>query len=143
MFSDSQNKSKMNACAAIQRQNVEALKACEHEILENVNEMYDSGDIEYENYLPFWIASSPDHKIGCEMYEVFVNTCRTALTAEKCELVMKDFSVPTMIGAICSENMEILELTKDYVDRSDIWEAIQVTDSEVIRSWYDRSCNIK
>ena len=129
----------MNAASAIQRNDIEALKAHEHEILESVNEVMESFSTECEDYMSFWIASCPDHTIGSAMYEVFLNTCRTTFKPEVYEEALRICARPTMVGAIDSENIEILELIKDCVGRSDFWEAIQVTESEKVHSWYEKT----
>ena len=106
----------MNISKAIQRGDLRALRANEHEILQDVNDMMENPSIAWEDYITYWMAVYEDPEIATQMYEVFMNTCKTALKPQVYDKVLSLYSYPTMVGAVYNQNIEILEYVKSYVD---------------------------
>jgi hypothetical protein len=92
-----------------------------------------------EKYLTYWMAAHENPDFGLNMFEMFKNTCETALGPSKWNDIMKVFAYPTMCGAVCSQNIEILEHLKSHVDPETIMaeneKEFGVEDNEVY-SWY-------
>jgi hypothetical protein len=112
----------MNISKAIQRGDLEALRANEHEIVQDVNDMLEQSSIEWENYITHWMAMYHDHKVAVDMFKVFLNTCKTTFKPDKYEEVVDLYAYPTMIGAVATKNLEILDLLKGYIKEDDIHE---------------------
>ena len=112
----------MNISKAIQRGDLEALKANEHEIVQDVNDNLKDSSIVWENYITYWMAMYHDHVVAAEMFKVFLNTCKTSFKPEMYEEVVGLYAHPTMIGAVATKNLEILDLLKGYIDESDVEE---------------------
>ena len=113
-------KTKMNISQAIRRGDLEALRANEHEIIQDVNDMLEQSSIEWENYITYWIASHQDHVVATEMFKVFLNTCKTSFKPEMYEEVVGLYAHPAMVGAVVTKNIDILELLKGYIDQSEV-----------------------
>jgi hypothetical protein len=113
---------KMNISKAIQRGDLVALRANEHEIVQDVNDTLKESSIVWENYITYWMASHHDHEVATEMFKVFLNTCKTAFKPDKYEEVIGLYAHPTMIGAVATKNLEILDFLKGYIDESDVEE---------------------
>jgi len=133
---------RMNISKAIQRGDLEALRANEHEIIQDVNDMLEQSSIEWENYITYWMAAHQDHEIATEMFKIFMNTCKTAFKPEKYESVMSLYAHATMISAIATENIEILDLLEGHIEKGYIHYEIldqygEVTDS--FSEWYSRN----
>jgi hypothetical protein len=112
----------MNISKAIQRGDLVALRANEHEIVQDVNDTLKESSIVWENYITYWMASHHDHEVATEMFKVFLNTCKTAFKPDKYEEVIGLYAHPTMIGAVATKNLEILDFLKGYIDESDVEE---------------------
>jgi hypothetical protein len=112
----------MNISKAIQRGDLVALRANEHEIVQDVNDTLKDSSIVWENYITYWMASHHDHEVATEMFKVFLNTCKTAFKQDKYEEVVGLYAHPTMVGAVATKNLEILDLLKGYIDESDVEE---------------------
>ena len=112
----------MNISKAIQRGDLEALRANEHEIVQDVNDMLEQSSIVWENYITYWMASHHDHEVAVDMFKVFLNTCKTAFKQDKYEEVVSLYAHPTMIGAMATKNLEILDLLKGYIKEDDLEE---------------------
>jgi hypothetical protein len=112
----------MNISKAIQRGDLEALRANEHEIVQDVNDMLEQSSIEWEDYITYWMAMHQDREVATEMFKVFLNTCKTTFKPEMYEEVVGLYAHPTMVGAISTENTDILEYIKGYLDKKTILE---------------------
>ncbi len=121
---------KMNISKAIQRGDLVALRANEHEIVQDVNDTLKDSSIVWENYITYWMASHHDHVVATEMFKVFLNTCKTAFKQDKYEEVVGLYAHPTMIGAVATKNLEILDLLKGYIDESDVEEEMAALHGE-------------
>ena len=110
----------MNIFEVIKRGDINALKANEYQIIQNVNDIIETNDTERDNYITYWMASHKDPEISLLMFEVFMNTCKTAFKPEKYEEVMKLYTHPTMIAAVAWENIHILDVIKDYLDKDNL-----------------------
>ena len=129
----------MNISKAIQRGDLRALRANEDEIVQDVNDMMKNPSVVWEDYITYWMAIYDDPEIATQMFEVFMNTCKTALKPQVYDKVLGLYSYPTMCGAIYSQNIEILEYIKSRVDSDTIMTEIErefgIEDNEVYR-WY-------
>ena len=121
---------RMNISKAIQRGDLEALRANEHEIVQDVNDMLEQSSIEWENYITYWMAAHQDHVVATEMFKVFLNTCKTAFKPEMYEEVVGLYAHPTMVGAVATKNLEILDLLKGYIKEDDIEEEMMAQHGE-------------
>lgn len=124
----------MNISKAIQRGDLEALRANEHEIVQDVNDMLEQSSIVWENYITYWMASHHDHVVATEMFKVFLNTCKTAFKQDKYEEVVSLYAHPTMIGAMATKNLEILDLLKGYIKEDDLEEEMITQHGETFLS---------
>ena len=132
----------MNISQAIRRGDVEALRANEHEIVQDVNDMLEQSSIEWEDYITYWMATHQDREVATEMFKIFMNTCKTVFKPEKYESVMSLYAHATMISAIATENIEILDLLEGHIEKGYIHYEIldqygEVTDS--FSEWYSRN----
>jgi len=129
----------MSILTHIKSANFDAIRSREHELLEHVNQMIRDPSGDPEKYLTYWMAAHENFDFGLTMFEMFKNTCETALGPSKWNVVLKVFAYPTMYGAVYSQNIEILECVKSHVDHERILEEIEkefgVEDNEVYR-WY-------
>jgi hypothetical protein len=129
----------MSILTHIKNANFDAIRSREHQLLEHVNQMIRDPSGHPEKYLTFWMAAHDNHDYGLTMFEMFKNTCETALGPSKWNDVLKTIAHPTMCGAVCSQNIEILEYVKSHIDQKLIVEEIEnefgVEDNEVY-SWY-------
>ena len=121
---------RMNISKAIQRGDLEALRANEHEIVQDVNDMLEQSSIEWEDYITYWMAAHQDHVVATEMFKVFLNTCKTSFKPDKYEEVVGLYAHPTMIGAVATKNLEILDLLKGYIKDADIEEEMMAQHGE-------------
>jgi hypothetical protein len=103
------DKIKMEAARAIKRGDAEALRANEHQILYEVENRLIDASSEHEDYMTYWIASHKNRDEATEMFEVFMNTCSTVFRLDKYEEIMELYSYPTMIGAVSTQNLDILD----------------------------------
>lgn len=112
----------MTIIRSIQCGDLEGFISKKDEILEEVNMMLDTdhSTLEWENYVTYWIAMYEDCKVATEMFKVFLETCKTTFRPDEYEEVMSIYAYPTMVGAVATNNSEILELLKGYVSESDI-----------------------
>lgn len=135
----------MNISQAIRYGDPGVLQANEHEILYDVEDMLEKCSIENENYVTYWIACHKDKKTAVEMFEVFMNTCSTAFSLHKYEEIMELYSYPAMVGAIASENVDIIEYVMGYQGKDTLVEEInaQYGDEkhwpESLSVWYHRT----
>ena len=110
----------MEAARAIKYGDPEILRYNEHQILYEIQSRLEDCSTEHEEYMTFWIASHKDHAIATEMFEVFMNTCSTAFRLDKSEEIMELYSWATMIGAISTQNLDILDYIKGYQTKDNI-----------------------
>jgi len=126
----------MSILQFVKNADFDSLRSREYMLLEHANEMICNHVDEPENYLTFWMAMHDNHNFGLAMFELFKNTCETALGSSKW---MDVFAFPTMCGAVCSQNTGILEYVKSHVEPEQIMMEIErefgVEDNEVY-SWY-------
>jgi hypothetical protein len=120
----------MNISKAIQRGDLEALKANEHEIVQDVNDNLKDSSIVWENYITYWMAMYHDNRVAADMFKVFLNTCKTAFKPEMYEEVVGLYAHPTMVGAVATKNLEILDLLKGYIKEDDIEEEMMAQHGE-------------
>ena len=120
----------MNISKAIQRGDLEALKANEHEIVQDVNDNLKDSSIVWENYITYWMAMYHDNKVAADMFKIFLNTCKTAFKPEMYEEVVGLYAHPTMVGAVATKNLEILDLLKGYIKEDDIEEEMMAQHGE-------------
>ena len=120
----------MNISKAIQRGDLEALKANEHEIVQDVNDTLKDSSIVWENYITYWMAMYHDNRVAADMFKVFLNTCKTAFKPEMYEEVVGLYAHPTMVGAVATKNLEILDLLKGYIKEDDIEEEMMAQHGE-------------
>jgi len=120
----------MNISQAIRRGDVEALRANEHEIVQDVNDTLNDSSIVWENYITYWMAMYHDHVVATEMFKVFLNTCKTSFKPEMYEEVVGLYAQPTMIGAMATKNSEILDLLNGYIKDADIEEEMMAQHGE-------------
>lgn len=126
---------KMNISKAIQRGDLTALRANEHEIVQDVNDNLKDSSIVWENYITYWMAMHHDNDVATEMFKIFLNTCKTAFKPEMYEEVVGLYAHPTMIGAVATENLEILKFLKGYIKKTDIEDEMIAQNGEV-PDWY-------
>lgn len=133
----------MNISKAIQRGDIWSLRANEHEIIEDVNDMCKNPSLEWENYITYWMAMHEDPKTATRMFKVFLNTCQTALKSNQYEDVMQIYAHPTMVAAVSRENTEILDLIKDYLDKFDVKAEMYMECNEMcsdkVLEWYNEN----
>jgi hypothetical protein len=129
----------MNIIQTIKDADFESLRLREYMLLEHANQMIVNPSSDPEKFFTFWMAIHDNHNFGLTMFTIFKNTCETALGLSKWNDVMKVFAHPTMCGAVCSQNIDILEYVKSHVEPEIIWKEIEsefgVDDNEVYR-WY-------
>jgi len=123
----------MNISKAIQRGDLEALKANEHEIVQDVNDNLKDSSIVWENYITYWMAMYHDNRVAADMFKVFLNTCKTAFKPEMYEEVVGLYAHPTMVGAVATKNLEILDLLKGYIKEDDIEEEMMAQHGETLK----------
>ena len=112
----------MEAAQAIKYGDAEALRANEHQIIYEIELRGGDFSTEYEDYMTYWIALHKDNEVATEMFEVFMNTCCTVFNLDASEEVMDLYAHPAMIAAIGTENTDILEYIKGYIDKKTILE---------------------
>jgi hypothetical protein len=112
----------MEAAQAIKYGSVEGLRYNEHQIIYEIESRCEDCSIEHEDYMTYWIASHKDKDVATEMFEVFMNTCSSVFNLDASEEVMGLYAHPAMIGAIGTENTDILEYIKGYIDKKTILE---------------------
>jgi len=112
----------MEAARAIQHGDTAILCANEHQILYEIELRFEDCSTEHEDYMTYWIASHKDKEVATGMFEVFMNTCSTAFNLDTYEEVMGLYAHPTMIGAVATKNLEILDLLKGYIKEADVEE---------------------
>jgi hypothetical protein len=129
----------MSILDIIKKADFDSLRSREYELLEHINTMMREYYEEPENFLTYWMAIHDNMDFGLAMFELFMNTCNTALHSSKQNQVMKVFAYPTMCGAVCRQNIGVLEHVKCYVDPDTILQEIEsefgIEDNEVYR-WY-------
>jgi hypothetical protein len=106
----------MSILQCVKNADFDSLRSREHQLLEHVNQMIREPSGDREKYLTYWMAMHYNHDFGLAMFELFKNTCETALGPSKWNDIMKVFAYPTMHGAVYSQNIEILEHLKYHVD---------------------------
>lgn len=99
----------MTILADIKSANFDDIRYREHQLLEHVNQMMKDPQNDPEKYLTYWMVTHENRELGLNMFEMFKNTCDTALGPSKWNDIMKVFAYPTMRGAVYSQNIEILE----------------------------------
>jgi hypothetical protein len=104
----------MEVASAIRHGDVEALRANEHQILYEIENRLIDASSEPEDYMTYWIASHKDRDEATEMFEVFMQTCSVTFRLDKYEEIMELYSYPTMVGAIATENIDIVEYVMGY-----------------------------
>jgi hypothetical protein len=114
----------MEAARAIEYGNPDALSANEHQILYEIESRLEDYSIDHEQYMTFWIASHTDHEAATDMFEVFMNTCSTTFRLDKSEEIMELYSWAAMVGAIGSQNLDILDYIKGYQSEMNIREEL-------------------
>ena len=114
----------MEANQAIRYGNPEALRYNEHQILYEIESRSEDGSTEHENYMTFWIASHKNHQVATEMFEVFMTTCSTAYKLKDYEDIMALYAWPALVGAIGTQNIDILDYIKGYVVKNMIDEEL-------------------
>ena len=135
----------MEAARAIKYGNAEALSFNEHQILYEIESRLEDCSTDHEQYMTFWIASHRDHEAANDMFEVFMNTCSTTFRLDKSEEIMELYSWAAMVGAIGSQNLDILDYIKGYQTKENIQEEIyaQYGDEEYwpesLLTWYRRT----
>lgn len=135
----------MNISQSIRYGDPGTLQANEHEILYDVEGMLEKCSTENENYITYWMACHRDKDTATEMFEVFMNTCSTAFSLHKYEEIMELYSYPTMVGAIATENTDIIEYVMGYQKKDALHEEIcaQYGDEkcwpESLLTWYRRT----
>ena len=112
----------MEAAQAIKYGSVEGLRYNEHQIIYEIESRCEDCSIEHEDYMTYWIASHKDKDVATEMFEVFMNTCCTVFNLDASEEVMDLYAWPAMIGAIGTENTDILDYIKGYLGKERIHE---------------------
>ena len=112
----------MEAPRAIEYGNPDALSANEHQILYEIESRLEDYSTDHEQYMTFWIASHRDHEAATDMFEVFMNTCSTTFRLDKSEEIMELYSWAAMVGAIGSQNLDILDYIKGYQSEMNIHE---------------------
>ena len=121
------------------------LRVNEHQILFEIELRLSDCSIEHEDYITFWIASHKHHETAADMFEVFMNTVQTAFTLVKSEEIMELYSLAALVGAIGSQNIDILEYIKGYHTKEDIHEELcaQCGDEAEwppsLLEWYNRN----
>ena len=129
----------MNILQSIKNADFDSLHLREYVLLEHANQMILYPQTNPEKFMTFWMALHDNHNFGLMMFELFKNTCETALGSSKWHDVLKVFAHPTLCGAVCSQNIDILEHVKFHVEPEVIWKEIEsefgVEDNEVYR-WY-------
>ena len=129
----------MNILQSIKDADFDSVRSNEYVLLEHANQMIENTSSDPEKFLTFWMAMHDNHNFGLMMFELFKNTCETALGSSKWHDVLKVFAHPTLCGAVCSQNIDILEHVKFHVEPEFIWKEIDsefgVEDIEVCR-WY-------
>ena len=111
----------MEAVRAIQHGDAAILCANEHQILYEIELRVEDCSTKHEDYMTYWIASHKDKEVATEMFEVFMNTVQTSFTLGKSEEIMELYSSATMIAAIGSQNLDILDYIKGYQSKNDIF----------------------
>jgi len=112
----------MEAAQAIKYGSVEGLRYNEHQIIYEIESRCEDCSTEYEDYMTYWIASHKDKDVATEMFEVFMNTCSSVFNLDASEEVMDLYAWPAMIGAIGTENTDILDYIKGYLGKERIVE---------------------
>ena len=115
----------MEAARAIKYGNAEALGVNEHQILYEIESRLEDCSTDHEQYMTFWIASHRDHEAATDMFEVFMNTCSTTFRLDKSEEIMELYSWAAMVGAIGSQNLDILDYIKGYQSKENIHEEMR------------------
>jgi hypothetical protein len=76
------------------------------------------------------MAMYHDNRVAADMFKVFLNTCKTAFKPEMYEEVVGLYAHPTMVGAVATKNLEILDLLKGYIKEDDIEEEMMAQHGE-------------
>jgi len=71
-----------------------------------------------------------DNRVAADMFNVFLNTCKTAFKPEMYKEVVGLYAHPTMVGAVATKNLEILDLLKGYIKEDDIEEEMMAQHGE-------------
>jgi len=100
------------------------LRANEHQILYEIELRLGDCSTEHEDYVTFWIATHKNHETATDMFEVFMNTVQTAFALDKSEEIMELYSLAALVGAIGSQNIDILNYVKGYRTKEDIHDEI-------------------
>lgn len=135
----------MEAAKAIRYGDAEALRYNEHQILYEIENRLIDCCTDHENYMTFWIACYIDRAVATEMFEVFMETCSTAFGLGKYEEIMELYANAAMIGAIATENLDILDYIVGYLSKRDIYDGLyaQYGDQEdwpvSLLKWYDEN----
>jgi len=135
----------MEAAKAIRYGNVESLRYNEHQILYEVESRLLDYSTEHEDYMTFWIACCRERDVATEMFEVFMDTCSTAFRLDRYEDIMGLYSWAAMIGAIGTENTDILDHIKGYKSKQELYDELydQHGDREdwpvTLLKWYDEN----
>jgi hypothetical protein len=104
----------MEVARAIRYGNTEALRYNEHQILYEIDNRLIDCSTEPEQYMTYWIACHKDKDTATEMFEVFMETCSTVFRLDKYEEIMELYSWAAMVGAIATENIDIVEYALGY-----------------------------
>ena len=132
----------MNISKAIQRGDLEALRANEHEIIQDINDMIESSTLIWENYITYWMAMHQDREIAAQMFETFLNTCKTAFKPERYSDVIGLYAHPAMVGAVATKNTKIVDLLSEHLNAQDIYYEILKQYDEIpdlFSEWYSRN----
>jgi hypothetical protein len=133
-----------NVLEAAKKGDLETLQTNKHLISEHVNEITQSLERhEQENYITYWIASyAADKQLALEMYKIFTDsyTIVTAGSSANYENGMHFCARAAIFGAIASENVELLELIKEYIiEFGLVYEEIKKTNSEILLQWFEEN----
>uniref|UniRef100_A0A6C0JUJ4 Uncharacterized protein n=1 Tax=viral metagenome TaxID=1070528 RepID=A0A6C0JUJ4_9ZZZZ len=133
----------MEAAQAIKHGAPEVLRYNSHQILYEIELRTEDASIEHEDYMTFWIASHKDHDVASEMFEVFMNTCSTAYNLKDYEDIMTLYAWPAMIGAISTQNINILDYVRGYLDKETIEEELVTQYGSEKKDWPQTFLNME
>ena len=122
---------------------LETLQANKNLIADHVNEVSESllRQAPFIN-ITYWIAFHRDKQLALEMYKIFTDsyTKVTAGSSAAYENGMHYCGRAAIYGAIQSENIELLELVKEYlVEFGVVYDEIKKTNSEILLQWFEEN----
>jgi len=122
---------------------LETLQANKNLIAEHVNAAIQSL-VRHDQmiYITYWIALNPDKQLALEMYKIFTDsyTKVTAGSSAAYKNGMHYCGRAAIYGAIQSENIELLELVKEYlVEFGVVYDEIKKTNSEILLQWFEEN----